>query len=381
MKYKLECKKCKKEYGENEKIYNCICGGKLEVIMNISIDVNDMMKREKKCLIEKYFELLPIIEKKNIVTLGEGNTKLIRAERLGEKIGLKKLYLKNETTNPTGSFKDRCMSVGISKALEFEAKKVATASSGNAAISLAAFSAKAGLECTAFVPSTSPKEKIIQLKVYGADVRLVKQRYGKGDRTVKELKNFCKKEKVVPIPSFGSINPYQIEGCKTIGYEIAEEILPENVFIPVGSGALLVGNYKGFNEFYQLGLIDAIPKLIGVQASGCAPLVKAYKVGKIELWKKPKTIANGLADPYPWDGLEAIEALKKTKGSAIDVSDKEIMSSLKLLARYEGIFAEPSGAASLAGVVRAIRNGMIDNKETVVCEITGNGLKDLGVLR
>lgn len=386
MKYELVCTECSKEYSESSKIYFCKCGGKLEVRINIDkidLTIKDLKKREMRneTVISKYFEFLPLLDKTKILSLGEGYTKLIKSKRLAEKLGLKNLCLKDETTNPTGSFKDRPIVVGVCKALEFDAKLLASASSGNAASSMSACAAKAGISCVALVPENTPSSKLAQLQIYGARViRVSKPKDFIGDPTVKLLREGCEKFHWHPVPSFGHLNPYQLEGTKTLAYELAEQILPDHVVIPVGGAGLFVGNYRGFKEYKKLGFINSIPKLHAVQAEGCSPFVRAFQTGKLEVWEKPNTIASGLADPYPWDGNEGLKALSETNGTAIAVSDAQIMNAEKMLAKYEGIFAEPSGAASLAGLLKLVEEGIIAKNDLVVCEITGSGFKDLGVV-
>jgi threonine synthase len=331
----------------------------------------------------KYRELLPIQDKRSIVTLSEGGTPLIKAVSLAKKIGLRNLFLKDETRNPTGSFKDRSMTVGASKALEFDARVVAIASSGNAAASLAAYSAKAGLKCYAFVLESAPIAKIAQIRLYGAEVVKAKEIEKGVDPTVQMLRMVVERYGWYPCPSFGPFNPYQVEGSKSLSFEITEQLnwnTPDWVVIPVGSACLFTGVWKGFRDYRNLGLIDTIPKLAAVQATGCAPLVRAFRQGKdlfeIEPWEHPDTVAGGLADVYPWDGDAALSALKDTGGSATAVSDQAILEAQQLLASTEGIFAEPSGVTSLAGLIGLVDEGVVDADERVVVLITGSGLKD-----
>jgi len=391
-KYSLKCVSCGKEYDQKVKLYKCKCGGKLDVRMNIDkIEINlaELEKRNKmRNLHLKYFEFLPLLDSSDIITIGEGFTPLVKARRLGEFLGVPNLYLKNETVSATGSFKDRPIGVGANKAKEFGVNTVASASSGNAANSLAAYSAKLGLNCVTFVPATAPSSKISQLLMYGAKVVPISRPENYlGDPTVVMLKEACEKFGWYPVPSFGTLNPYQIEGAKTIGYEIAESFapnVPEYIIIPVGGAGLLLGNYKSFKEFHKLGLVQRMPRLVAIQADGCAPFVKAWKEKRpIETWQNPSTIAGGLADPYTWDGDMALEALRDTEGCAESIDDKSIFEAAKLLARYEGIFAEPTGSAALAGFIKMLKEETIpkrDWKEVIVVEVTGAGFKDLGIV-
>jgi len=384
---KMKCARCGNEYSLEEKI--CICpredDGRLDIYYDYSalaMRVNKKMLTKRVPSVWKYHEFLPVKSKRHIVTLGEGGTPLIRANNLGREIGLRNLYLKDETRNPTGSFKDRSMTVGVSKALEFAAKTVATASSGNAAASLAAYSAKAKLKCFAFVLDFASSAKIAQIRLYGADVVKVRAVEEGKDPTVQMLRMAIEKYGWYPCPSYGPFNPYQVEGPKTMSYEIIEQLNwnpPDWIIIPVGSACLLTGVWKGFTDFHKVGFIDSIPRLAAIQPTGCAPLVRAVKEGKrpfeIKPWNRPHTIAGGLADLLPWDRDAALVALRN-KGTAEAVSDEEILKAQRLLASTEGIFAEPSGVASLAGLIRLLDEGVVGKDGNVVVLITGSGLKD-----
>ncbi len=386
-KFKHICPKCKKKYPQDQLVYQCPCGSKVIIEFNMNemeLSPKDIKARYDSSLplIEKYFELLPLLKKDNLVHLGEGDTPLVHARNMGNKLGLPNLYLKNEINNPTGSFKDRPINVGLNRALEFNAEYVASASSGNAANSLAAGSSKANITCIAFVPSTAANSKINQLLLYGAEVFPVEKPTGYiGDPTVAMLTNSYKELGFHPIPSFGHLNPYQMEGAKTMGYEIALEIEPDHIVVPVGGGGLYMGNHRAFMEFKELGIVDNIPSMHVVQGEGCSPLVKAFNEEReISTCEDPHTIANGLADPFTWDGERVIEALKINGGSAVGIKDNPIIKAQKILARYEGIFAEPTGSAALAGMLELVHRGKIDKKDDIVVEVTGHGFKDLGVI-
>jgi len=385
---KLKCAKCGKEYSLNDKAVMCKNrdDGRLnihyeyEAIKNI-LSKNELEKRPLS--VWKYKELLPVVNEKNIVSLKEGGTPLIKSRRLSKHLGLKFLYLKDETRNPTASFKDRTMTVGVSKALEFGVTNVVTASSGNAAAALAAYSALAGLNTYAFVLEAATLGKIAQLMLCGAKVIKFKGLEKGVDPTVKMLKEVHEKYGWYPCPSFGPFNPYQFEGSKTMAYEIIEQLdwnIPDWVIIPVGAGGLLAGNWKGFKEYKLMGLVKDTPKIAAIQSEGCAPLIRAFKKGvspfEIEPWESPKTVATGLMDPFPWDGDAALLALRESNGTAETVSDSEILEAQKLLAKTEGIFAEPSGVTSLAGLIKLLNLGVIGKDEVIVVEITGSGLKD-----
>lgn len=384
---KFRCSKCGKGYPSDIKL--CLClnkdYGRLDVYYDYE-SIADALTRstleKRRPGVLKYKELLPIKEYKNSLSMGEGCTPLIRSKRLADVLDIKSLYIKNETVNPTGSFKDRVMSIGVAKAIEFGAEVTVTASSGNAAAALAAYSAKAGLDCYAFVIERAGKGKIAQLLLYGAKVVKVKEEKGV-DSSIELLKKAIDRYGWYPCPSEGPFNPYQIEGNKLISYEIAEQMnwdTPDWIIVPIGAGSLLTGIWKGFKDFYKLGFIKRIPAFAGIQSTGNPPLVRAFKRGanplEIKRWEHTDTIATGLADPYPWDGDGALTAIYETKGVAEEVTDEAILDGEKLLASKEGIFAEPSGVTSLAGMIKLLDLGVIDKHDTVVILITGSGLKD-----
>jgi len=388
----LACSRCGTKYYLHEK--PIVCRNKDLGRLDIYYDYEKIKEKLTKNTLMKrpfyqwrYRELMPVAKDENIVTLGEGGTPLIKAKRLADKLGVKNLYLKDETRNPTGSFKDRGMSVAVSMAVEFGYKVTVTASSGNAAAALAAYSAKAGLETYAFVIEEAGYGKVAQLLFYGAKVFRVKG-LGKEDPTVKMMRLTYEKYGWYPSPSFGPFNPYQIEGPKAISYEIIEQLgwnIPDWVIVPVGAAALLTSVWKGFKDFKELSFVDCLPHLAAIQSTGNPPFIRAWKEKaepfKIKPWPKPETIATGLEDPYPWDHDGGLKALHETKGVAEEVTDELILKAMKLLAKYEGIFAEPSGVASLAGYMKLLEEGIIDKNDTVVVLITGHGLKDPDIVK
>jgi len=384
-KFLHRCPECGKTYPQNELVYRCTCGSKVIIeldLRDLELDAGMMESRRQRNMpsIERYFELLPLLRRESLIDLGEGDTPLVHARNLGEKLGMPELYLKIEINNPTGSFKDRPINTGLNRALEFGAEVVASASSGNAANSLAAGAAKANIRCITFVPADAPRSKIAQLLLYGAEVIPVMRPEGYlGDPTVEMLTECHLGLGFHPVPSFGHLNPYQMEGAKTIGYEIAEEMQPDHIVIPLGGGGLYLGNHNAFAEYRELGIVDDLPAMHAVQGAGCAPLVRAVREGvPITTWESPRTIASGLADPFTWDGERVIAAMKSNGGTAVGVMDEPIVDAQRMLARYEGIFAEPTGTAALAGMLELVSEGAISRDETVVVEVTGHGFKDLG---
>ncbi len=323
----------------------------------------------------RYKELLGFQKKEKLLTLGEGGTPLLKSEKLAEKIKIKHLLLKNEAQNPTGSFKDRESLLAVNKALQFGKKSVSCVSSGNAAASLAAYAARAGLDCFVFMPATASRGKISQCSVHGAKTFLVSGIYEEIFEVyleaVKDLDIF---------DSCPGYNRFRVEGDKTIAYEICEQLgwrAPEWVIDNVGNGTHLYGMWKGFKELNDLGFIDNLPKMVATGPIGGAPIVDGFKKGEIvPLESCEESIAEGLVGRWSYDAPLALKALKESKGNAEYVSNKEILKAMSLLARLEGIFAEPSGSACIAALPKLVEAGIIDRKDEVVCVITGNGLKD-----
>ncbi len=383
----IKCAKCGKTYDMSKVPANDGCGGRIEFEFDLEI-IRETITRESLSKrnpgLWKYFELMPLNDRKNIVTAGEGGTPLIESKRLGKEWRMKNLSFKIETVNPSGSFKDRPICVGVSKALEDGVKTVSAASSGNAAASMSTYAARAGLQAVVFVPEDAPKGKLIHLRTLGAKVFKVKKVQDGVDPTTTLLLAACAEFGWTPSPSFGPFNCFQFEGTKSLGFEIAEQTgwnPPDWILFPTGSGGLMAGTMKGFWEFQQMGLIDHLPRPVVVQPEGCAPIVRAFKEDqeplKITPWDSNETVAGGLADPFPWDGDAALKYLKLTKGEVIAVSDGAIEESLVMLGKLEGVFAEPSGVAALAGLKILVDQGTIDRSDHVVVPITGSGFKDL----
>lgn len=386
MHYMLRCSVCDTIYERPEKsLCRCKkCGNGLEVVYDydkIASQINKRILEKRKPGVWKYKELLPVKANSKIVSLGEGGTKLHECRRLAKALGIRKIYAKDETRNPTGSYKDRPAAVGISRALEFGVKTVALASDGNAGPAMAAYAAKTGLRCYVFMPANTPIERINQVQIFGGKVIRVKGTVSDCLDLLYEVQSHYEwYQLTTTIPS----NPYQAEGSKTIAYEICQDLEwypPDWLAMPVGGGSLLTANWKGLKELSQLGFIERFPKMVGVQAEGCAPVVRAYEQDKtprqIESWGEPKTIAITIAVPSPLDGVGVLKAIKESGGTAIAVSDEEILGAEKLLAETEGIFSEAAGVASLAGVKKLIDIGKIDKEESIVFTVTGTGLKDL----
>ncbi|MHA1972691.1 MAG: threonine synthase [Candidatus Hodarchaeales archaeon] len=384
----LYCPKCGKTIEEKDIFKeSCQCGFRYRIEFDYEAIKERIDKKELESRVfghEKYIEFFPLQKKKNLINLGAGGTPLIKAKRLVSVLGLKNLYFKLEIGNPSGSFKDRPISIGVSKAVEQGSKTLTAASSGNAAAALATYGARAGIEVVVFVPKGAPQGKIAQLSFLGAKVVRVSVVEEGIDPTVTLFKAAYQKYGWTPCPSFGPFNPFQFEGTKSLGFEIVEQLdwqSPDWILCNTGSGGLLAGTYRGFEEFGKIGLIATTPKMVAVQPTECAPIVEAAKarIKPLEFkdWTKtPNTIAGGLADPHPWDADSALEAIYKSKGTGVGVLEPDIARTQKLLAAKEGIFAEPSGTAALAGLEMLINDGTIDKDDVIVVPITGTGFKD-----
>jgi threonine synthase len=383
----IKCAKCGKTYTEENVPANDGCGGRIDFVLDLEKLKGTMTKQElekRKGGLWKYFEMMPLRKRESIVTLGEGNTPLLRSNRLGKEWKLKHLLFKNETVNPSGSFKDRPICVGVSRAFEDGVSTVSAASSGNAAAAMSTYAARAGLQAVVFVPEGAPAGKLIHLRTLGAKVFRVSKEVEGVDPTTTLLKAACEEFGWTPTPSFGPFNCFQFEGTKSLGYEVAEQTNwnpPDWILFPTGSGGLMAGTMKGLWEFQQMGLIEDIPRPVVVQPEGCPPIVAAYNEGQNPLgitpWRSNETVAGGLADPFPWDGDAALKYLELADGHAVSVEDEAIEEALVSLGKNEGIFAEPSGVAALAGLKKMLDEGVIDKSDSILVPITGSGFKDL----
>ena len=376
----MQCIGCGAEYPINEIIYNCErCGDLLEVRVDekaLKEKIETGEWRLRPISVWKYKEFLPVFDETKIVTLREGGTPLYRCERLGKELGVENLYVKNEGANPTGSFKDRGMTVGVSKALELGVKAVVCASTGNTSASLAAYAAKAGLPCIVLIPAGKVAlGKLAQAMMYGAIV------VGVRDNFDVALQMAVSASKKVGLYLLNSINPFRIEGQKTAAFEICDQLewqVPDRVVLPVGNAGNITAYWKGFRELKALGLVEKLPKMVGVQAAGASPIAKAFASNRatIEPVKDPETVATAIRIGNPVNWKRALNALRGSNGTALTVTDDEIIKAQKLLARKEGIFIEPASAASIAGLKKLVENGEVNVDETIVCVATGHGLKD-----
>ena len=372
----LQCRECRREYESTFKYICDDCFGPLDVKYNFpSVTKETFANRENTYW--RYFELLPIEKKSNIVSIGAGMTPLTKADKLGEILGLKNLYIKNDSVNPTFSFKDRPAGVAISRAKEFGLPAVGCASTGNLASATAAHAAKGGFLCHIFAPSNIEMAKITQALSYGGNYIAVNGTYDDANRIAAQIGDSR---------GFGIVNinlrSYYVEGSKTLAYEVAEQLdwqVPDQLIVPVGSGAMLNSICKGFEELQTVSLLDDVSHMhmIAAQPHGCAPVVDAFKKNSKEVIpvERPDTIAKSLAIGDPGDGRYVLKRLAQYNGHAEESSNEEILDAILLLARTEGIFTEPAGGVAVAILQKMVKQGKIDPDEKVVCYITGNGLK------
>ncbi len=373
----LRCRECGREYPHAPMSICEACFRPLEVIYDYDA-IARVISRERiargPLTMWRYRDLLPV-ESEDVIDIDTGFTPLIKADNLGRGLGLEKLYVKNDTLNPTFSFKDRVVSVAITKAREFGFETAACASTGNLACSVAAYAAKAGMEAYVFIPADLEQGKIVGAAIYGPKLIAV-------DGVYDEISLLCRELVERYKWAFVNINirAYYSEGAKTLGYEVAEQLgwrAPEHVIVPVASGSLHSKVWKGLNEFASLGLIGPVKTRVhAAQPSGCSPVVNAFESGTMEVLPvRPNTICKSLAIGNPAEGYYALKTLKESRGVAIGVSDEELVDGMKLLAETEGIFAETTGGVVIAALRKLVASGVIKRDETTVAYITGCGLK------
>jgi len=377
MRYQVKCWECD-EVIEDLLLDSCPkCGGLLTVEVDLDQlrSLKPMDLRRRPMGVWRYAPFLPV-EEGRAITLQEGGTPLYDCKALASRFKFKKLYVKYEGANPTGSFKDRGMTVGVSKAVELGCKVVGCASTGNTSAALSAYAAKAGLGCVVLLPSGKVAAgKLAQAMFYGARVISVDGNFDQALMVVRQL------AREGHLYLLNSINPFRPEGQKTVAFEIIDQLdfqVPDRIVLPVGNAANIWAVYKGLKEWRDLGWIDRIPKLTGIQASGSKPIVDAFRKGRRDFSPEehPETVATAIRIGNPASGKKALAAIYETGGTAIDVTDEEILEAQRLLGRTEGIGVEPASAASIAGVIKLRHSGEISRDERVVCICTGNVLKD-----
>tara|TARA_B100000949_G_scaffold229914_1_gene239517 strand:+ start:215 stop:1435 length:1221 start_codon:yes stop_codon:yes gene_type:complete len=376
IKYLL-CRKCSTEFRADLKYVCDECFNPLDVIYDfdkIRLSKDIIKNREKN--LWRYFELLPLRNKNNIVDIGAGYTPLHKADKLAKKLGLNNLYIKNDTVNPSFSFKDRPAGVAVSKSIELGLEAVGSPSTGNLASATAAHAARAGIPCYIFIPHDIEQAKILQVQAYGANIIPVNGTYDDANR----LASYAGDKYNIGIVNI-NLRTYYVEGSKTLAFEVCEQLgwnAPDHVIVPTGSGAMLCAIDRGLKEFEKIDLItNNNTKITSAQPEGCSPIVDAIKnkTNVIQPVKKPNTLAKSLAIGEPGDGIFAVETVNNSGGYGENANDEEIRESIRLLASTEGIFAEPGGAISIAVLLKLVRDGKIDANEKVVCYVTGNGLK------
>ena len=376
MTISLECRECKKTFNPTFKYVCDDCFGPLDVKYDFpTVNKNTFASREHTYW--RYFELLPILNKANIVSISAGMTPLIKAEKLGKKLGLNNLYIKNDSVNPTFSFKDRPAGIAVSKAKEFALSAVGCASTGNLAAATAAHAAKGGFPCYVFAPSDIEHAKIVQALSYGAEFIAVDGTYDDSNRIAAQIGD----SKGIGIVNI-NMRSYYVEGSKTLAFEVAEQLewnVPDQLIIPVGSGAMLNAICKGFEELQTVSLLNDVSNMsiIAAQPHGCAPIVDAFKKKSKEIVpvENPDTIAKSLAIGDPGDGRYVLKRLQQYNGYAEESNNKEILDAILLLAQTEGVFTEPAGGVSVAILKKMVEDGKIDKNDTTICYVTGNGLK------
>jgi len=376
----LECCHCLKQYPFTEIQTTCSCGYPLLVRYNLQQVQKEMRKevlRERKGTIWRYEELLPVLDSKNIISLGEGYTPVLRMNQMGELFGIDQLFLKNEGQNPTGTFKDRGASVGVSKLKELKIPAVILNSTGNASAAWAAYCAKSGIDLYSILPHDVQESCLVQGWLNRAHILLFRMAIHKLGSIVEGL---AEAKGLFNGNSFKE--PYRVEGKKTMGLEIAEMFqweLPDVIVYPTGTGTGIVGIWKAFSELSEIGWVSAtkMPRLVVVQLEGCAPYVKAYNENreKCELWENIQDVPGGIRSPKPRCDFMVLNILRKTEGIALAVNLKETMNMQKEVAAREGLYICPEGATTLAAVKHLVKRGWIHKKERVLLMNTGNGLK------
>ena len=376
----LQCVICGAAYDPAKIEYTCPACGPLGVL-EVQYDYDRIAQRISRVTLMndhdstfmRYRALLPISYSLiSIPALAIGGTPLYPVKRLRSHVGMENLWLKDDSRNPSASLKDRASIIAVMLA---EGRTLACASTGNAASSLAVQAASVGLPCYIFVPYNAPRAKIVQLLMCGATVFAVQGSYD-------DAFDLC----IEACNTFGwynrntGYNPYLVEGKKTVGLEIAEQLqwqVPDSVLVPTGDGCIISGVYRGFEDFYRLGMIDRIPRMIAVQAEGSSAIVRALEGDGIVRPYPAQTVADGISVSLPRNGAMAVKVIRESGGFGITVSDQEILAAEKELAKLTGVFAEPSGAASYAGLVRLLRDGRIERDERTVLLVTGSGLKSI----
>lgn len=386
----LECARCGKQFAPGKAYNICPCGSPLLVRYDL-VRAAQTLTRERLTSrppnLWRYREVLPVSQESSIVCLGEGFTPLIHARRLGAKLGLPNLYLKDESFNPTGSFKARGMALAVSMARELGIKKLAVPSAGNAAGAMAAYAAAAGMEAAIFMPEDTPIANRLECSLLGAKVELV-------PGSIKDCGRVMRERLAPSASSDGGWfdvstlrEPYRLEGKKTMAYEVVEQLsgsVPDAMIYPTGGGTGLIGMWKAFDEMEKLGWIGARrPRMFAVQATGCAPMVRAFAshAERAEEWLNPETLASGLRVPSAIGDFLILRAVRESRGVALAVEDRAMLEAVRELAESEGIVTAPEGGATLAALKRLTADGLLSGYETIVLFLTATGYKYLEALQ
>jgi threonine synthase len=377
----LRCIPYSCEYTSDEALLVCRnCGGPLEAVYDyekLRSSHSGLPSDSKASGVWRYSPLLPVNAKTDLVSLGEGNTPLVRGDRLARALGLRNVLVKDESRNPTLSFKDRKSAVAISKAREFGARRVASMTAGNAGSSVAAYAARAGVDAHIFTIEGISESKLAKLLSYGAHVY---QTVAPTKEVMTFVDSVAKKYGMTNMTAASRYNPYVKEGAKTSVFEVYEQLhgaMPDWMFIPIGAGGNLAGFYKGLRELKLLGLIERYPRLVGVQGEGCAPVVKAFEENlppsEVPTIPDPHTIAHSILDSWTPDGDQALVAIRETGGTAVGVSDDAILEAMKDMSLREGLFVEPAAASPLAALRKLVAEGKVGKDDSVMLVATGFG--------
>lgn len=376
----LCCSVCEKRFSFDElQTYCKECQAPIFVVYDLdaikaSVQPNEVKIRPRG--IWRWWEMLPVVDEDRRVSLGEGDTPVLKSERLGSELGVRNLYIKDESQNPTGTFKARGLAVAVARGLELGVETFVIPTAGNAGGALAAYTARAGREAHIYMPADTPKAIQSEVLASGANLHLVD---GLINTAAQQANEIAKKNKWFDVSTFKE--PYRVEGKKTMGLELAEAFdwrLPDVIIYPTGGGTGLVGMWKAFAELHELGWIDAKrPRMVSVQSNGCAPIVRAFHSGAetAEPWSNADTFATGICVPGAFADRLILKTLRDSDGTAVQVADKEILTAQQEMAQKEGIFAAPEGAATLAGLRKLIDQDWIKSDENVVLFNTGSGLK------
>src|SRR5690348_1054063 len=372
----LECSKCKKSYPHNQLRNLCECGGPLLARYDLQAAKKEVAREAAGGLEKDMWRFEGVLPSRECVTVGEGMTPLLHAKRMGEAIGLHNLYIKDEGLNPTGSFKARGLSAAVSRAKELGAKALATPTAGNAGGALAAYAAKAGIPCVIVMPADTPLANEMECRAFGADVRKLNGLISDCGKYVAENKEKNGWYEVTTLKE-----PYRIEGKKTMAYELWEEFggrLPDVIIYPTGGGVGMIGMWKAFEEMEAMGWIGRErPRMVTVQAAGCAPIVDAFEKGveSAPMWEHAATIASGLRGPKAIGDFLILRAIRESKGTAVAAPDEEILATGRELAAKEGMYAAPEGAATVVAARTLAAKKWIAPDDTVVLFNTGCGYK------